>query len=75
MKVFAIELKAFESIAKIKALQKLMDSTNAVGIHPDHPFAYVLFRTHDDLINGFKEYSKVFEYCKIVKNVAEIPDC
>lgn len=75
MKAYAIELNAEETIIKVKELQQLIESTKAVGVHPAYPFAYVMFRTHEAQINGYKEFKKVFDHCKAVKNVAEIPDC
>lgn len=74
MIAYAIRLNSEETIEKIKELQRLIEETGAVGIHPDHPYAYVMFRTPEDQINGFKVFSRVFIRCKLVANVAEIPD-
>lgn len=74
MIAYAIRLNAEETIEKIKELQYLIEVTGAVGVHPDHPYAYVMFRTPDDQVNGFKLFSQTFRRCHLVANVAEIPD-
>jgi hypothetical protein len=74
MRTYAIRLNVAETIDKIKELQHLIEETGAVGIHPDHPYAYVMFRTPDDQVNGFKLFSQTFRRCHLVANVAEIPD-
>ena len=70
----AIRLNAAEMIEKIKELQRLIEETGAVGVHPDHPYAYVMFRTPEEQINGFKLFSLAFRRCHLVANVAEIPE-
>ena len=74
MKAYAVQLLAVETTTdKIENLKKVMDETGAVGINPAYPFAYVLWLTPEKAVEGFKRLEKVFDHCKLVKNVAEIP--
>lgn len=74
MKAYAVQLLADETTTlKVVDLKKVMEETGAVGINPDYPFAYVLWRTPKQAVEGFKRLEKVFSHCKLVKNVAEIP--
>ena len=74
MKAYAVQLLAAETTTlKVVDLKKVMEETGAVGINPDYPFAYVLWRTSEQAVEGFKRLEKVFSHCKLVRNVAEIP--
>ena len=74
MKAYAVQLLADETTtAKIEDLKTVMEETGAVGINPDYPFAYVLWRKSEQAVEGFKRLEKVFSHCKLVRNVAEIP--
>ena len=74
IKAYAIQLKAEETITKTQEFKEIGDRTGYIGVHPDFPFAYVLYRTPEEQIKAFEEFNKVFDYCKVVKNVAYIPD-
>ena len=74
MKAFAVQLMAVDTVLKTKEMKQVMDQTNAVGIHPDYPFAYIMWRTHKERMAGFKMLEKIFDHCKVVSNIAEIPD-
>lgn len=71
-KAYAIKLVAMDTIYKLDELSKLMDETGSLGVHPNFPFAYVLYKTHKERMKGFKAFRKVFRYCKVVKTVAYI---
>ena len=74
IKAYAIQLQAMETVAKTEEFKELMDKTGSLGVKPDYPFAYVLYRTHEERMKAFKEFGKVFDYCKVVRNEAYIPD-
>ena len=74
IKAYAIQLQAMETVAKTEEFKELMDKTGSLGVNPDYPFAYVLYRTHEERMKAFEKLSKVFDYCKVVENVAYIPD-
>lgn len=74
IKAYAIQLKASETVDKTQKFKELGESTGYIGVHPDFPFAYVLYRTHEERMKAYEEFSKVFDYCKVVENVAYIPE-
>ena len=74
IKAYAIQLRAVETMVKTKLFKEITEKTGYIGIHPDFPFAYVVYRTREEQIKAFKEFNKVFAYCKIVENVCYIPD-
>jgi hypothetical protein len=74
IKAYAIQLKAAETVKKTKEFKELMDTTGSIGVHPDVPFAYALFNTDKDRIKAFRKFSKIFDYCKVVAEVAYIPE-
>ena len=73
IKAYAIQLQAMETVDKVKEFGSLVEKTGSLGVNPDYPFAYVLYKTHEERMKAFKEFDKVFDYCKVVKNVAYIP--
>ena len=74
IKAYAIQLRAAETVDKAKQFKKIAGKTGYLGVHPDYPFAYVLYRTHEDRMKAFEKFKKVFDYCKVVENVAYIPE-
>ena len=74
IKAYAIQLHAMETVSKTKEFVELTGKTGSLGVHPDYPFAYVLYRTHEERMKAFEEFGKVFDFCKVVENVAYIPD-
>lgn len=72
IKAYAVQLNAMETVNKIEEFKALTEGS--LGVNPDFPFAYVLYRTHEERMKAFEELSKVFDYCKVVENVAYIPE-
>ena len=72
MKVYAVQLLAAETISKVERMKQIMETTSAIGVNPDYPFAYVLWRTQEQMLLGFRLFERDFTHAKIVDNVAEI---
>jgi endonuclease IV len=70
---YAIQFDSNETVIKTKEFVDLFQKTGCIGVHPDFPHTYALYLTKNKQLKAFKEYSKVFEHCKIVANIAYIP--
>ena len=73
IKAYAIQLKADELTEKIEEFKEIVDDIGYLGVNPNVPFAYVLFKTNEDRLRAFKELNVVFNHCKVVRNEVFIP--
>lgn len=66
VKMYAVQLKA-EDIRR-GGSKEMFEQTGYVGIYPDYPHAYVMYRTREEQRNAWEYFHKHFAYCKIVAN-------
>ena len=66
IKAYAIQLDFDEIGDKTKEFVDITTKTKCLGVHPDFPFAYVLYKSRRKQKKAFNELSKVFDHCKLV---------
>lgn len=71
---YAIQLIAIKTATNAKRFKELAEKAGSVEVTMDFPFVYVMYLTDEERMKAYEEFSKVFDYCKVVENVATVPD-
>ena len=66
IKIYAIQLDFDEMLDKIKQFTNIFMRTKCLGVHPDFPVAYALYKSRRKQKKAFDVLSEAFHHCKLV---------